>query len=261
MARQTLSRQLQRQQIFIDACPKIAPEDQGWNCNDQAKCSVVERDRYSVRQQRRISAGRGAARSLRAEDFDHADHRAKQPHQRRRGGNCGQGTEIPFEPVRDAAAAAFHRGAKVCFTAARVADQRTKAAGKNLAQRGILLELVHDVGCRDALTRDDQYFIKELRWGNLRGFQAGEAFDHEGQSQNGAGEQRPDWPPCGLYDGKQIDPRADEVPRDYGLHALLAEGWCDACQRSGIFRFDLEKGVDNFVKNSAPNRVHGLLAP
>src|SRR5689334_5430466 len=58
----------------IDLVPEMAVEDERRHGDADAEGGVVQRDRDAVRELLRV----GAARRLRAEDLDHADHRPEQ---------------------------------------------------------------------------------------------------------------------------------------------------------------------------------------
>src|SRR5687768_4782933 len=64
VAGETLRRQLQRQQVFVDPGAEVAPEDQRRNGDDQPERRVVERHRDAVRQLRRIAPRRAAGGRL-----------------------------------------------------------------------------------------------------------------------------------------------------------------------------------------------------
>jgi hypothetical protein len=74
----------------VDLAAKVAVEDERRDGDYKTKRGVVQRRRNTVRQFLGVGAAGGC---LRAEDLDHADHRAKQTHQwrrRRNGANCVQ---------------------------------------------------------------------------------------------------------------------------------------------------------------------------
>src|SRR6516162_811187 len=66
---------LERQAVDLGA--EMSVEDHARDRDDQSERGVVERDRDAVRELDRVRSGGG----LRAEDLDHADHRAEQSQQ------------------------------------------------------------------------------------------------------------------------------------------------------------------------------------
>ena len=80
----------------LDFGAEMAVEDHRRNRNHQAQRRVIKRHRDAVSQHLRV----GARGRLRAEDFDHAHHRAEQTHQRRDGGERTQGGKEALQFVR-----------------------------------------------------------------------------------------------------------------------------------------------------------------
>ena len=69
MVGEALGGQLQREHVAINPGAEVAPEDEGWNGDDEAKGRVVERHRNAVRQLGRVAARKRAGRRLREDDF------------------------------------------------------------------------------------------------------------------------------------------------------------------------------------------------
>src|SRR4051812_21715821 len=86
--------------LRVDLVLEMAVEDERGNGDGDAECGVVERNRDAVRELLRVGPGR----PLRAEDLDHADHRAEQAEQRRGGGDGPQRREKTLQVVRYRAA-------------------------------------------------------------------------------------------------------------------------------------------------------------
>src|ERR1041384_5796205 len=89
----------------VDLVAEVAVEDERGHGDADAEGGVVERDRDAVRELLRVGAGR----RLRAEDLDHADHRAEEAEQRRGGGDGAERGEEALELVRGAAAGLLDR--------------------------------------------------------------------------------------------------------------------------------------------------------
>src|SRR3990172_5254105 len=89
----------------LDRAAEMTEENHRWYGDDQAKAGVVKRDRNAVRELHRAATGR----TLRAEDLDHADHRAEQAHQRTDRGDGAQRGEIALKLVRHAPARLLDR--------------------------------------------------------------------------------------------------------------------------------------------------------
>src|SRR5688500_14997049 len=91
--------QLHLDHVGVDLVLEMAIEDERRYGDGDAEGGVVQRNGDAVRELLRIGAGR----RLRAEDLDHADHRAEQAEQRRGGGDRAQRGQEALELVRHAA--------------------------------------------------------------------------------------------------------------------------------------------------------------
>src|SRR5450830_1558423 len=70
--------------------------------------------------------------------------------------------------------------------------------GQHGAQRRIAFQLVDDVGSHLAVLVDADHFRQQLLRQDLGASQINQAFDDEGQGDDGGNQQQPDWPASSL---------------------------------------------------------------
>jgi hypothetical protein len=187
-----------------------------------------------VCQLRRIATRRAAGR-LRAKNLDHADHGAKQPHQRARRRNGGQRAEAQFQPVGHDAPGAFHDGAQIVFGATRVGVDGTQAAGQHFAQRRVLLQLGHHVRAGNGGAGHTQHFVQQARRRHLakvlrlmkRSMTMARARTEQAiRGQIGQ-------PAACMMENKWKSLRANEMLRDYGVRVPVTTHrtvWITLCK-------------------------------
>jgi hypothetical protein len=93
-----------------------------------------------------------------------------------------------------------------------------QAAGQHLAQGTVLRQLGDGLLTGQAVVGDGDGFLQQLGRRHLGIAQGQEAFNDQGEGQNGAGNQGPDRPACGLYDREQgfFFPRDGAAAGHYG---------------------------------------------
>ena len=128
----------------------MAIKDQRRHGNRQPESSVVERNRNTMRQLRRVGAGR----ILRAKDLNHPDHRAKQTHQGCQRGNRAQRGQITFQPMCGSLTGFFD--GLLHHLTRRI--QIAQASGQHLSQWRILFQLVDHVCIEATMLIDTHHF-------------------------------------------------------------------------------------------------------
>ncbi len=120
---------------------EMAPEDHARDGDDQAEAGVVQGDGNTVSQ----LLGIGAGRRLRTEDFDHADDRAEQAHQRADRGDGAERGQVALELVGNGAAGLLDRLLHHLAGATDVAQ----ASGQHATERRMALKFLEQLArCR-----------------------------------------------------------------------------------------------------------------
>lgn len=145
----------------------------------------------------------GAVGTLRTEDLDHADDGAEQTQQRCRRGDGAQCIEVALGAVHGLAARVLDRLAQRVLADARLGDHAAQAGGQHVTQRGVLGQLAHHVGRRQAGAGDAQHLVQQAGRGHAHPTQLIQALEDQGERDDGAGDEQPDRPAGGLYDGEQ----------------------------------------------------------
>jgi hypothetical protein len=112
-----------------------------------------------------------------------------------------EGGEEAFEAVRDAAPGFLDRFLHHFARSVDIAQR----GGEHGAERRILLEGVDDVGRSLLVAVDLDDFAKQLLRQDLFTAQVNQAFDDQGQGDDGGDQQWPDGPACGLKNGEQVN--------------------------------------------------------
>src|SRR5678815_103342 len=228
----------------VDLVAEVAVEDQRRHGDADAEGGVVERDRDAVRELLRVGAGR----RLRAEDLDHADHRAEQAEQRRGGGDGAERGQEALQIVRHGAARFLDRLLHDVTRGLVIAQP----GGEHRAERRVLGELhQHLVGDALALV-DRDHLVEQLRRDDLPVAQRHRALDDQGQRDDGSEEQEPDGPAGSLDDGEQRVPLSflDVLRGDCTAKARGAASCAVQHQRAdGSWRAAIGSGFCDIHKN------------
>ncbi len=200
---QAMRRLLHVERVGIDEAPEVAVEHQRGDRDHQPERRVVERDRDAVREQRRVVA---PGRRLRAEDLDHADHRAHQAEQGRCRGDRSERVQVALEAVDGGPTGRFEGVAQGCLGDPRLGDDGAQSGREHGAEDRVLGELVDDVGRWQVRAGHRNHLVEQPRRCDSRRAQARQSFNDQGQRCDRADEQRPDRPTGGLYDRKQYGP-------------------------------------------------------
>jgi hypothetical protein len=92
---------------------------------------------------------------------------------------------VPSKPIKGAAEA---------MVAAWVLLHQVQATGQHRAQQGALLQLLDHLDRWQAFGRDRDGLVEQFGRGDFFGFQVHEPINDQRQSQNRAGQQRPNRP-------------------------------------------------------------------
>jgi len=115
----------------------------------------------------------------------------------------GQSRQVALEALRRQPTRHLHAGLNVFSRGIGLVLQASQPTGQHRTQRSGLVQGLNHLGRRHAPLVGLYALRQELGRQDFGRLQLHCPLQNQGQSQNGAQDQRPNGPTCGLYDGQQ----------------------------------------------------------